>query len=218
MLITGSLFSDMNRKTVHLEDIAAFPIHPFEQLSKTQRNQVSELTCTIADNSSNWTAIDNWVEDLYGLTSADRELIADAIDVSLPFDACRRLAQQSPTNEQVKRFAEALEADLSPFFSSADAPLYVQEIRSHLDMPWRFLKLYRSHDGGSSDGDSLIRTAITTAGSHGASRILWENDGRLILGLLKQYRYWTPTQARLCALGLIQSTDRTLDGQDRIAV
>ena len=52
---------------------------------------------------------------------------------------------------------------------------------------------------------------MATADGYGASRISWERDGELILGLLKQYRYWTPTRARLCALDLIQSADIPLD-------
>jgi len=217
MLMTGTRFGDVGRKTLLLSDIEAFPIHPFEQLSELQKNQASELTHAIAENRCDWAEIDDWVEDLYGLTRPDRELVADAIHIGLPFDVCRQRAQQAPTDAQVARFCRTLEADLQPFLGSVDdAPLSVAEIHSSIDAPWRFLRLSRSHEDNPVD-ETLIRAAMATADHHGASRILLERDGDLILGLLRQYRYWTPTRARLCALDLIQSADRHLDRLEKVA-
>jgi len=53
--------------------------------------------------------------------------------------------------------------------------------------------------------DALFREAVLPlANETGATRIIKAAKGALVIGLLRQYRYWTPSRARMLAAEIIR--------------
>jgi hypothetical protein len=59
-----------------------------------------------------------------------------------------------------------------------------------------------------------LKALYSLADEHSASQLIAPmKDGRLLIGILKQYRYWTPTRARLCALTILHEHLEHLTGK-----
>ncbi len=50
----------------------------------------------------------------------------------------------------------------------------------------------------------LISKITKEANKTGCSRAIVHEEGRLLVGILGQYRYWTLSRARLCALDILR--------------
>ena len=48
------------------------------------------------------------------------------------------------------------------------------------------------------------RKVLPLANETGASRVILETDGGLVVATLNQWRYWTPSRARLCAAEILR--------------
>jgi hypothetical protein len=54
-------------------------------------------------------------------------------------------------------------------------------------------------------GDDVDRKVLQLASETGATQMIRETAQGLIIGILNQYRYWTPSRARLLAADILQN-------------
>jgi len=67
------------------------------------------------------------------------------------------------------------------------------------------LLLISKHGTKISNPDALCREALLKlANDTGSTRIIQEVEGGLVVALLNQYRYWTPSRARLLGAELVR--------------
>ena len=59
-------------------------------------------------------------------------------------------------------------------------------------------------ESGADASDLDLQSVYSLADEQGASRVIVPlAKGRLLIAVLRQYRYWTPTRARLCVLEVL---------------
>lgn len=213
-LMTSARYG-IERDTIYVEDIENFPIIPFESLTKAQRNEACKLADgLIAEKPGVAEKVNSWVARLYGLTDQDVQVIADTLSVNAPNSRAKQRAQNDPTPEEIAAFAKAMEDYLQLFFDLSDEIIHVTPMTG-TPGAWQFLDV--SFEGADhSNNDTRLPQQIfeTLANHEGASRIFVRLTPRhMSVGLLAQYRYWTPSRARLCAMDLLREHGTWLDGQ-----
>lgn len=203
-LMTSARYG-FERDTIYVEDINEFPIIPIEKLTKAQIDASQRLAAGLCDGRSGiQDRINEWVAELYELTSADLEIIVDTLAVCLPTSAAKKRAQTLPSADEITAFANAMRRHLQPFFDLTNERIEVLP-RGAPSSTWRFLDV-RTGDAQSTGSDKLPMKIFEEFANHeGASRILVPiGPGHLCIGILAQYRYWTRSRARLCAMDLLR--------------
>jgi len=204
-LMTSARYG-FERDTIYVEDINDFPIIPIENLTKSQIDGVQRLAHSLCEGSKGIHArINEWVADLYGLTSDDLEIITDTLAVNLPTSTSKKRAQTAPNDAEIAEFAGAMEHRLQLLFDLTNERVRVAP-RPALSATWRFLDVWTGDINAAVESDKLpIEIFEELASQEGASRILVPmGPGHLCVGILAQYRYWTRSRARLCAMDLIR--------------
>jgi hypothetical protein len=204
-LITSGRFG-FEREVVEKFIIDNTPIVPLERLKATDLRKMDALfKCVSADdNDEAWSEVDKWVGSLYGLTSADVQVIADTLQYNLPFSDNRRLAQTPSTPEMRESFCKVLIEELSDWTVRFGRGLIAKSVEVPPLSPWQFIYLSaldpkraieNPYKAGIVDAaDAMAATEIVVVG-HDPSH-LW-------IGRLNQARYWSSSQARLAARNLI---------------
>ena len=187
-----------------------FPIIPIENLSKEDLQTIDSLAYKlIKEKQKSWSELDHFVYKIYNIDRFDQEVIRDSLDVSLPFTESKKRAQEPPEPEEIKRFAERLEHALNPFYEIVGKQISIK-IMILENYPWAFLELNDDKTENDTNGisEKIILKVMEMANKTGASRIIIRSDKKpLLIGILKQYRYWTPTRARLTAIHLLRNKD-----------
>lgn len=191
------------RRTLYKSDLDDCPIIPFDQLSASSRSRVRELSRRLTEEDETvFTEIDEFFGELYGLTELDLEVIRDTLEVSLPYRESRERSCRMPTNGERDVFRRRVESLLRPFFRVLGKSLRVEMwkpndsfLNSHA--PFGMLHVGQAGQSVATTADSFINEILTLANDTGSTQIVIEADESLVIGILNQYRYWTPSRARL---------------------
>ena len=193
------------RRVILVEDLDEFPIIPIESLPDHLRKHATALAMKFAKGNASRDQVNDWVYEAYRLEPSDRDVIHDTLDIRMPYKNSWDTADRLPTNGEVDRFVVDLEKQLQPFFSLTGETIRTRLVRVKSDA-WRFIEVTRNQfasDERITSGIHHIVEAI--ADKNGASRIVDTSEpGRIILGLLAKYRYWTPTRTRLTSTELLR--------------
>ena len=186
---------------------------PLENLTNIQQEHISNLSERLIDTNGQELAIfeeiDTFFGSLYGLDSLDLEVIHDTLEVCLPYKKSRERACDIPTDTEHEIFRQRLELILKPFFTIVGEELEVtlwnpKTTNPRNPSPFGMIligKLGRSIQQPDAIFQQLI---LKLADDTGASLIFQSVEGGLMVGILNQYRYWTPSQARLLGAEIVR--------------
>lgn len=213
LLMTSAKFG-IERDASLKEDVDLFPFISFESLTKPQRERVSALSTRLIAGENPWEDIDAFFAELYGLMSADRQVVKDALDIALPYTNTQKHAQQAPDDDVVVDFAAEVKRILAPFAMRINLPLRVRFEKVASATAWRFIRIDWTPSGQNAPLLSPAGLASELAERFWASQIRCHDPagGSLIVGQIAQNRYWTKTRARLLALDLLNAGLEKLAG------
>lgn len=212
-LLTSAKFG-AERRRFYKADLDECPIVPLAALTVEQRRAIAGLSRRlIAEDSTIFEEIDAFFAQLYGLGRLDSEVIRDTLEVCLPYDESRERACNPPSLAEREAFRRRLESVLRPFFKALGKEAEVVAWHSDAGSLTPFgVLLIREKNRPSSDPARLFRERILPlANQTGASRIIFEAEAGLVVGVLAQYRYWTPSRARLLGAEIIRRHMRVFE-------
>jgi hypothetical protein len=215
-LMQSSKFG-VERDSYLLEDVKSVYIRPLETLSESEIQGINHYSKQLLAGQATLAQVNEFVYKLYGLTADERQTIRDTLEVSAPFAICAARAQARPSSEQVEAFINQLSARLRPFFRRRRTQVCVELSSARVGNPWILLRIALSEQACATPVSSeLAALIIDEANSGGASLVtLRRPDARdLVVALLAQYRYWTPTRARFLARELRRTHENFLLGAD----
>jgi len=201
-LMTSGKFG-VEREAFQVLDIDRFPFIPPETLSNEQRQSIEASAQQLIDNAPDWPILDRTVAQLYGLSSADQQVVSDTLVINAPYASARGKGLARITEQQAKAFIVNLEKELADVFEVGGHSVRVQALNNVSEaLPWRFFSISLE---SATPPLELPAQWVEQAGGLGVSRItlLSADQPSLIVGLLNRYRYWTKSQARLLASELI---------------
>jgi len=200
------------RRTFLKETIESFLFPEIDSLSQSQRQHVLKLSHQLETAPIKpWKEINDFIFDLYGLDEYDRWVVKDTIEVAEPFKEARDRANAPPEKTERDAFYVELRRLLSPSFAVTKETISTDEIEieGQNDIsPWCFFMVYSSSTSGilrQRERNRLISKITKEANRTGCSRVIVHEEGRLLVGILGQYRYWTLSRARLCALDILRN-------------
>jgi len=208
-LLTSPKFG-AERREIYKTDLDECPIIPFHSLSTDQRQAVLGLSERLEDEDITvFEEIDDFFGGLFGLDSKDLEVVRDTVEVAMPYIESRDRACNPPSPAERECFLERLESILRPFFKvTGDEPCVALWKRdgAFLQTLAPFGMFFISKcDTTFASPDSLFRKLLLKlADDTGSTRIIQHVDGGLVVALLNQYRYWTPSRARLLGAELVR--------------
>lgn len=208
LLTSGEI--GVERPKLQKGDLDRFPIIPVETLSPEVKTRINSLSNKIINEECDvFDEIDALFAQLYGLDQRDLEVIADTLEIRALNDELGKRASVLPTLTEQKTFKQRLESILRPFFK-----VMGDEVQVELWKPTAiFLRdsapfglLFISKRGTQKpDLDCLFHNVLLKlAEDTGSTRIIQQVEGGLLVALLSQYRYWTPSRARLLGAELVR--------------
>lgn len=135
----------------------------------------------------------------------------DTIEVAEPFKEARNRANAPPGRTERNNFYVELQRLLVPSFAVTKETVSIDEVPiTEQDdiLPWYFFAVYSSFSSGKMlprELNRLVTDITKEANKTGCSRVIVHEEGRLLVGMLGQYRYWTLSRARLCALDILRN-------------
>jgi len=143
------------------------------------------------------------------LDKLDLEVIRDTLKVCLPYDESRERACHYPTLSERENFRQRLELVLRPFFKALGKEPQVVVLKSddkYLQKEAPFNIVFIGERGqATAEPDALFHNVIMKlANDTGTTRIIQQVMGGLLVGLISQYRYWTPSRARLLGAEIVR--------------
>jgi len=209
LLVTAPVFG-AERRVVYKADLDDCPIVPFERLSPEQRREIRPLADRLAQGDQLvFRRIDSFFAGLYGLDELDLEVIRDTLEVCLPYEESRERACEAPGGKGQERFRRRLERLLRPFFEVVGEEPVVSSWKPEVvgrndEMPFGVMLIGKKGQPQAKP-DALFRDRVLPlANETGASQIFEPTEGGLLVAILNQYRYWTPSRARLCAAEILR--------------
>ena len=131
--------------------------------------------------------------------------VTKILQIKLIIPPCQiRLMIICPTNRA------RLERLLRPFFEVVGEEPEVscwrpKGVGPYDDMPFGVMLIGKKGEP-QAEPDQLFREKVLPlADETGASQIFQQVEGGLLVAILTQYRYWTPSRARLCAAEILRS-------------
>ena len=211
VLMTSSRMG-AERRTFLKESIDKFPFPVLDQFSEDQRRRSIELSKQLETASDKpWREINDFIFDLYGLDKYDRQAVMDTLEIAPPYKEARDRANGIPTRKEREAFYAELQRLLAPSFAVTDETVTAYEVvakRSDILAPWYFFAISASNSPpvlSQATQKRLIAQISQTATETGCSRVIVHEDGALLVGIIGQYRYWTLSRARLCALDILRN-------------
>jgi SAM-dependent methyltransferase len=208
-LLTSAKFG-AERRRFYKADLDECPIIPWGRLTVEQQHTVHVLSDRlISEDTRVFDDIDRFFGGLYGLDGLDLEVIRDTVSVCLPYDESRERACGVPTRSERETFRRRLESVLRPFFKVLGKEPQVDVWKSSdeflLEKASFGIVLVRERGHTTEEPDDPFRDLILKlADDTGATRIIQQVEGGLHLGILNQYRYWTPSRARLLGAEIVR--------------
>ncbi|MFA5263699.1 MAG: N-6 DNA methylase [Opitutaceae bacterium] len=201
------------RRTIYKQVFDECPLVPFDQLTSQQQRRVAALSKQLlSEDRRVFAQIDRFFASLYGLDRLDCEVVRDTLDVVPPYQSARLRAASPPKPAEADRFRHRLETLLRPFFRAVGGESRVALLPPPQDSPipsYRILLVSRRSRSKLTLDSALWRQIVALATDAGATRIIHVVDGGLVVALLNQYRFWTPSRARLLAASLAREEHLT---------
>jgi hypothetical protein len=208
VLMTSSKMG-VERRTFLKSNIENFPYPEIGEFTEAQRRRAIELSQQLESAPDKpWQEINNFIFDLYGLDKYDRQVVKDTLEVAPPYKEARDRANSAPARKEREAFYAELQRLLTPSFAVTNEAVTVSEIvaeRSDILAPWYFFAVSVSNSPScfsQTTQRKLISQIALAATETGCSRAVVHEDGTLLVGIIGQYRYWTLSRARLCALDI----------------
>ena len=193
-------------------DFDSCPIIPIEKLTPSIITLIEKLAIRLeSEDDSAFSEIDEVIASLYGLDKRDVEVISDTLEVRNPHDELGRRGSAGVSKPEEVRFLKRLEKLLKPFARRIDAELVVKKAGLSESSSYRFIEITDATFDRKVD-DSIDAPTLELATKTGASRIIQRSDHRLFVGILNQYRYWTPSRARLLAADILREYFTVFEG------
>ena len=199
------------RRTMTKSDLENFPFPKIDLLPKRQRQHAVELSSLLETLPSKpWEAINDFIFSLYGLDEYDRQVVKDTLEVAAPFKEARDRANSFPTKIERNAFYAELQRLLAPSFDITHEKVLIDEVeiaKQDILSPWHFFTVFSPSTSASltqTIQNRLISQITREANKTGCSRVVVHEKGRLLVGIIGQYRYWTLSRARLCALDILR--------------
>ena len=212
-LVTSGEFG-FEREVIEKATLDRIPLPALDKLGASRRREVALLVDGLQSGEVTWDAVDEWVNDLYGLGKRDLQIILDTLELNLPFAENQRNAQAPPSSAERERFREVLRDELLPWCDRFGSTLAVDETPPLAMWPWQAIavRTARRKPRETAPSGDLVGL-LATADEAAASEILVDNgpDG-LLIARLAQRRYWSETQARLLAQRIAWSHVEQLKG------
>lgn len=204
-LVTSGRFG-FEREVIEKFIIDSTPIVPLEKLKPSDQERLDVLFGrVVADDSEEaWSLVDEWVGSLYGLTSADVQVIADTLRYNLPFSDNRKLSQMPSTPKMRAEFCRTLMEELEEWSARFGQRLVAICVEVSPMSPWQFVYL-GAHTSIQFMDAPYAAGIVDAADAMAATEIVAVGDdsSHLLIGRLNQSRYWSSSQARLTARNLI---------------
>lgn len=211
VLMTSSSIG-AERRIFLKENLESFAFPVIDHLTERQRQEALELSKQLETASSKpWKELNDYIFDIYGLDEYDRQVMKDTLEVAPPFKEARDRANSAPAKKDRIAFHTELQRLLAPSFAVTDETVSVKEVviakQDHVS-PWYFFTI--SSTSNSADLtqvalNELISQIVEEANKTGCSRVIVHEEGCLLVGIIGQYRYWTLSRARLCALDILRN-------------
>ena len=163
------------------------------------------------ENESVFDEIDSFFSQLYGLDKRDLQVISDTLEVRNPHDESGKRGSSGIRQPEEERFLARLNELLQPFASRIGVRLDVKTIGSSEFASYRFIEIKDADLSSRIDG-TVDASTLELATQTGASRIIRLEKGRVVVGILNQYRYWTPSRARLLAADVLREYFSAFEG------
>ncbi|RII27138.1 MAG: hypothetical protein CXR31_07750 [Geobacter sp.] len=206
LLMTSSRMG-AERRTFLKESIDKFPFPALNLYSDNQRQRAIELSKHLETSPDKpWQEINDFIFDLYGLDKYDRQVVKDTLEVAPPYKEARDRANSAPASKEREVFYAELQRLLAPSFAITNETVKVGEVvaeSSDILAPWHFFAVSASNSPAvfsQATQKKLIAHIAQAVNETGCSRVIVHEDGTLLVGIIGQYRYWTLSRARLCAL------------------
>ncbi len=199
-LMTSGKFG-VERDALLKTDIDTFPLIPMDELSTAEQRNIAGVFDAMA-TSHDRDAVDRWVYECYGLNRWDQEVIRDTLAMSLP--ANRMEAQAPPPEQEIADYLDRVQTELTPFIPGVRVELIEDEWAGM--SPWcMFLVESRRTRRAEALSSARIGQFMKQADELGASQLVLADTqaSRLLVGILRQRRYFTQTRARLCSLEIL---------------
>ena len=210
VLMTSSKMG-VERRTFLKTSVENFPFPAIDLLSKQQRQCAVELSSLLEISPGKpWKEINDFIFDLYGLDAYDRQVVKDTLEVAEPFKEARDRANAPPAKAERNQFYVELQRFLAPSFDITQETVSIGEIQiasQDILSPWYFFTVFSPSISGTltqAAQKRLISQITETANKTGCSRVVVHEKGHLLVGIIGQYRYWTLSRARLCALDILR--------------
>jgi hypothetical protein len=210
VLMTSSRMG-AERRTFLKENIENFPFPTIDVLPKRQRQRAVKLSSQLETSSNKpWKAINDFIYDLYSLDEYDRQVVKDTLEVAAPFKEARDCANSFPAKIERNEFYAELQRLLAPSFDITHETVLIDEIEiagQDILSPWHFFTVFSPSTSASltqTMQNRLISQITREANKTGCSRVVVQEKGLLLVGIIGQYRYWTLSRARLCALDILR--------------
>jgi len=216
-LLTSPKFG-AERRITHKNDLDDCRIIPLESLTPEQKREVATLSRRLVQgDGSVFSGIDAFFGRLYGLDELDWEVINDTLEVSLPYSESRRRACGHPTREEQETFRGRIEGLLTPFFEVVGQKPLVElakprKAAAREQMPYGILAIGERRQGLPEVGDFFLDRVVPLAVENGQTLIVHECEDGLLVSMLNQYRYWTPSRARLLAAHILRNHMAPFEG------
>ncbi len=208
VLMTSSRMG-AERRTFLKENIENFPFPTIDVLPRRQRQRAVELSGLLETaHSKPLKAINDFIFNLYGLDEYDRQVVKDTLEVAEPFKEARNRANAPTVQAERSAFYIELQCLLAPSFDITHETVSIDEVAGQdILSPWHFFTVSSSSTSASLTQPAqkrLISQITKEANKTGCSRVVVHEKGRLLVGITGQYRYWTLSRARLCALDILR--------------
>ena len=207
-LLTSSRFG-VERRKMQKADLDECPIILLDRLTQERHRTVERLSSRlVSDDPTVFVDIDAFFAELYGLNKHDAEVIRDTLAVAMPYDEVRQEACAFPRQKQREVFRARLESALRPFFRKLGQEVHVSAWRPgdihNAVAPYSVLLVGTASGPPDFPEDLFEKKVLPLANETGASRVIFEADYGLVVAMLNQWRYWTPSRARLCAAEILR--------------
>jgi hypothetical protein len=208
VLMTSSKLG-AERRAFLKSNIENFPFPEIGALSKHQQERMLKLSNELETSPNKpWQEINEFIFDLYSLNGYDRQILKDTLAVAQPFKESRDRANASPNRDERREFYAELKRLLTPSFSITNEIVSIDEaeiITKDISSSWHFFVVSSSFPISrqiQTVQRRLISQVAEEANKTGCSRVIVHGNGNLFIGILSQYRYWTLSRARICALDI----------------
>ena len=191
-LMTSSQYG-IEREVIHKADVDSFPIIPYEILSKAVKSKIDK-SFDLFRKKQDTAILNKLIFLIYGLNKYDQTVIQDTLSVALPIATSKKKAQQVVSNNEILAFCDSLKDTLLPH------TIHITESALQL-RSWRFITITTSKTYPEINNNKIF---TQVAKNTGASKVMIVSNGYIHIGMLNQYRYWTPSRARLLALELLK--------------